>query len=66
MSLHISTHITLHPDVMHLPYMQPRHYYEPGVGIALRKLLSEGVVSRRDLFLQTKYSPLSAQVRVWP
>jgi diketogulonate reductase-like aldo/keto reductase len=39
---------------------QPRHYYEPGVGQALKQLKQEGI-SREELFLQTKFSPISAQ-----
>lgn len=36
---------------------QPKHYYEPGVGVALDFLYRNNVVKRSDLFLQTKYSP---------
>ncbi|MCG8313692.1 MAG: aldo/keto reductase [Pseudomonadales bacterium] len=39
---------------------QPRHYAEPLVGAALMDLKSEGV-SRRDYYLQTKYSPPKGQ-----
>ena len=40
---------------------QPKHYYEPGVGNALEKLYAAGIVERRDIFLQTKYTPYSGQ-----
>lgn len=33
---------------------QPKHYNEPGVGVALAKLCNEGVVKREDLFLQVR------------
>lgn len=39
---------------------QPKHYHEPGVGEALAQLAREGV-SRSDIFLQSKFSPLAAQ-----
>lgn len=39
---------------------QPKHYYEPGVGQALKVLQDEGI-SREDLFLQTKFTPFSGQ-----
>ncbi len=39
---------------------QPRHYHEPGVGEGLAMAYAEGL-SRQDLYLQTKYSPLNAQ-----
>jgi diketogulonate reductase-like aldo/keto reductase len=37
---------------------QPRHYYEAGVGAALSP---NGRLARRDLYLQTKFTPLSGQ-----
>ena len=40
---------------------QRRHYYEAGVGAALRSALDAGRVSRDDLFLQTKYSYVESQ-----
>ena len=40
---------------------QPKHYYEPGVGAALRRLEQEGV-GRDSLFIQTKYTPIRGQV----
>jgi diketogulonate reductase-like aldo/keto reductase len=39
---------------------QPKHYHEPGVGAAVSSLL-EGGLSRKDLYLQTKFTPLSGQ-----
>ena len=35
---------------------QRKHYYEAGVGEALKKLYDEGVVTREQLFLQTKFT----------
>jgi diketogulonate reductase-like aldo/keto reductase len=37
---------------------QPRHYNEKGVGDAVKKLIDEGVITRKDIFLQTKYTPI--------
>ncbi len=39
---------------------QPKHYFEPGVGEALEQLLAEGI-SREELFVQTKFTPLPGQ-----
>ena len=39
---------------------QPRHYFEPGVGQALKELETFGIF-RNQLFLQTKYTPISGQ-----
>lgn len=39
---------------------QPRHYNEPGVGRGIARCLGDSL-SRGDLFIQTKYSPLNAQ-----
>ncbi len=39
---------------------QPKHYFEPGVGQALKELSAAGI-SREQLFLQTKFTPLSGQ-----
>lgn len=39
---------------------QPKHYEEPGVGKALRSLESQGV-SRKEIFIQTKFTPLNGQ-----
>ena len=40
---------------------QPKHYYEPGVGEALSELYEQGVISRSDIFLQTKFTSLTGQ-----
>jgi len=37
---------------------QPKHYNEKGVGDAVKKLIDEGVITRKDIFLQTKYTPI--------
>jgi diketogulonate reductase-like aldo/keto reductase len=39
---------------------QPRHYNEPLVGEALLKLASSGI-NRKELFLQTKFTPVNGQ-----
>ncbi|MBA3603291.1 MAG: aldo/keto reductase [Parachlamydiaceae bacterium] len=39
---------------------QPKHYYEAGVGQALLRLKEHGIF-RDNLFLQTKFTPLSGQ-----
>ncbi len=39
---------------------QPRHYNEPLVGTAMDRLKAHGI-EREDLFLQTKFTPLSGQ-----
>jgi len=40
---------------------QPKHYFEPGVGDALQSLYAEGLVSRSDVFIQTKFTSLNGQ-----
>jgi diketogulonate reductase-like aldo/keto reductase len=40
---------------------QRRHYYEAAVGQAIRASISEELVSRKDLFLQTKFTFQSGQ-----
>jgi diketogulonate reductase-like aldo/keto reductase len=35
---------------------QRRHYFEAGVGAAVRKAIASGVVRREDVFLQTKFT----------
>jgi len=40
---------------------QRRHYYEAGVGQALASVYREGLVSRADLFLQTKFTYVDGQ-----
>lgn len=39
---------------------QPKHYFEPGVGQALKELASAGI-TRDQLFLQTKFTPVDGQ-----
>ncbi len=39
---------------------QPKHYHEPGVGEGIAASLATGV-RRADLYLQTKFTPLSGQ-----
>lgn len=39
---------------------QPKHYFEPGVGQALKELQAIGIV-RDELFLQTKFTPINGQ-----
>ena len=39
---------------------QPKHYEEALVGVALSRLSAQGI-SREDLFLQTKFTPLGGQ-----
>jgi diketogulonate reductase-like aldo/keto reductase len=39
---------------------QPKHYHESGVGEALRRLSRAGI-GRDELFVQTKFTPLSGQ-----
>lgn len=39
---------------------QPKHYNEPQVGMALQRLQEHGI-QREELFLQTKFTPLSGQ-----
>jgi diketogulonate reductase-like aldo/keto reductase len=40
---------------------QPKHYFEPGVGAAVAACISEGLVTRADLYLQTKFTALGGQ-----
>lgn len=40
---------------------QPRHYREDLVGNALREAFKEGIVSREDIYLQTKYTTPAGQ-----
>lgn len=39
---------------------QPKHYNEPGVGIALQRLKEQGI-ERKSLFIQTKFTPFAGQ-----
>ncbi|KAL3418665.1 aldo/keto reductase [Phlyctema vagabunda] len=40
---------------------QPRHYQEKLVGDGIRRAIAEGIVTRDELYIQTKYTPLSGQ-----
>jgi diketogulonate reductase-like aldo/keto reductase len=40
---------------------QPKHYYEPGVGLALQRLAAEDGIKREEIFLQTKFTPIRGQ-----
>lgn len=40
---------------------QPRHYDEPGVGEGIARCLQDNLLRRADLYLQTKFTPLSGQ-----
>lgn len=40
---------------------QPKHYAEAGVGEGLRRAYADGIVSREDMFLQTKFTSLDGQ-----
>ncbi len=40
---------------------QRRHYFEVGVGEAIKKFLSLGKVSRKDIFIQTKFTSIGGQ-----
>jgi len=37
---------------------QPKHYHEAGVGEGIAACMQAGVVTREDLYLQTKFTPL--------
>jgi hypothetical protein len=40
---------------------QPKHYHELGVGNALSYLYQQNVISRKDIFLQTKFTSVHGQ-----
>jgi len=40
---------------------QPKHYFEPGVGEALRLLMRDHGIKREDIFIQTKFTSLNGQ-----
>ena len=40
---------------------QPKHYNEPGVGAAVKKLIDANEIRREDVFLQTKFTSLDGQ-----
>lgn len=39
---------------------QPKHYHEAGVGEGIAVCIQSGVVTREDLYLQTKFTPVDA------
>ncbi|MEO8217048.1 MAG: aldo/keto reductase [Acidobacteriota bacterium] len=45
---------------------QRRHYFEQGVGTALAAAISEGLVTREDLFVQTKFTDRGGQDHRFP
>ncbi|KAK5629348.1 hypothetical protein RRF57_005063 [Xylaria bambusicola] len=40
---------------------QPRHYNEALVAAGIREAISKGILKREDLFIQTKFTPVSGQ-----
>lgn len=40
---------------------QPKHYQEDLVGLALISLFADSIISREELYVQTKYTPISGQ-----
>ncbi|MEW6055993.1 MAG: aldo/keto reductase [Bdellovibrionota bacterium] len=40
---------------------QRKHYFEAGVGNALEKFFSQGALSRKDVFIQTKFTSMGGQ-----
>ncbi|UNI20139.1 hypothetical protein JDV02_006257 [Purpureocillium takamizusanense] len=45
---------------------QPKHYDERGVGEGVRRAVSEGIVRRDDLFVQTKFTSPGGQNHITP
>ncbi|GJN74292.1 aldo-keto reductase (AKR) [Purpureocillium lilacinum] len=45
---------------------QPKHYDERGVGEGIGRAICEGIVNRKDLFIQTKFTPLNSQSETLP
>jgi len=45
---------------------QRRHYFEAGVGAAVKRAISSGLVRREDVFLQTKFTYAGGQDRRLP
>ncbi|KAK3293411.1 NADP-dependent oxidoreductase domain-containing protein, partial [Chaetomium fimeti] len=39
-----------------------RHYDEAGTGEGIRRAISEGICSRKDLFIQTKFTPFDSSI----
>lgn len=40
---------------------QPKHYHEAGVGDGIVACINRGLITRRDLYLQTKFTPVNGQ-----
>ena len=40
---------------------QRKHYFEAGVGAALKSVFAQGKINRGDLFLQTKFTSIDGQ-----
>lgn len=40
---------------------QPKHYHEAGVGEGIAAIISRGSITRAELYLQTKFTPLGGQ-----
>lgn len=40
---------------------QPKHYHEAGVGEGIAACMNKGLVTRSELYLQTKFTPLDGQ-----
>ncbi len=40
---------------------QPKHYFEAGVGDGIRKAFMRGLLTREQLYLQSKFTPLNGQ-----
>jgi diketogulonate reductase-like aldo/keto reductase len=45
---------------------QPKHYNEAGVGEALTYVIQKGIVNRKDIFLQTKFTSMDGQDQSQP
>jgi len=45
---------------------QRKHYYEAGVGAALREAYEDEILTRNDIFLQTKFTHLAGQDKRLP
>lgn len=45
---------------------QPKHYQEKLVGGAISEAIEKGIITREDLFLQTKFTPIDGQDRSKP
>ncbi len=45
---------------------QRKHYFEAGVGTAIKKCISRGQLTRKDLFLQTKFTSIEGQDKDLP